>query len=750
MELNQLKQNKIICEQQFNEALQNFRGLMGSLQSTKSPKTNNSKHDTIQMLDRVQGVACEQGKEHGAAHSLGRVQSMDCERGMAFGQGYAEVCGYSDGAWYRQSFGPKINVSDYKILGEASLTKEQGIAALKLIYRNEPLNKLASNLLERLADLVHARLELFNELNGYHYRGLVVGMSGGADSTLALVLACALRDKYGYRALAIHCIHRLDPDDDIWLTNNERLCEALKVELRTPVLNIVYGNGVSPEDSSRNERYKALIANTKEQEDCLVLGHQADDQVESFLLALKRGSGPHGLRGMRFLIQDERGVILRPLLNLHKIEVEQILVSLNYEYVFDLSNQYLKFERNFMRLKVLPKLRERFSAIDRSILRSQALCTCEHDLASRYVQEQLPKYLKLNSNAISINGQLLPQWSLNFKELDLGDSNLVTMLLRAFYQKVIVGGVDFNVIERSYELMVKAHDKNGLIELNLPPTKLLGYQNEPKIHDSKASLQGPNFNEQLSAESSINLALGAISNGYDKACLCAATFLNYLQVFIKDVDQELSALSGIHELKLNENLALGPYCYSLQPCKTPEDYKASFVVSNKVLLDFNKSGSLKLKPISRNHSRELKKLFIEYEIAPWLRKAQPLVKNEAGSILALGNIFTNDYAYIQKAQSSILQSSAPAAASCQAQGQSQGSEPDLGASSSSCQGQGQGLASCQGTSVTLDQGISHDHDQDKSFGYSSNPCLSGLGQSQIASLKLGDTKCYFLKIERSY
>lgn len=544
--LETLKYNKIVSEQLFNEALQNFRGLMSSLQERPSVKAS-----------------------------------------------------------------AKTSLNDYKILGNAPLVKEQGIAALKVIHRHKQLNSLALTLLEHLASYVHDSIQLFNELNNENYRGLVVGMSGGADSTLALVLACLLRDKYGYQALAVHCIHRLDPDDDIWLTNNQLLCERLKVELRTPVLNIVYGNGVSPEDSSRSERYKALLANTKDKSDCLVLGHQADDQVESFLLALKRGSGPHGLRGMRLLIQDERGVILRPLLSLHKIEVEQILVSLNYDYVFDLSNHYLKFERNFIRLKVLPKFRERFSAIDRSILRSQALCASEHDLAQRYIKEQLPKYLKTSVGSLSV----LPKFEFDFNQLDLSDSNLVTMLLRAFYQEVIQGGVDFNVIERSYELMVKDHDKNGLIELNMPSSKLKAYH---ELYDAKSELT-----------------------------LCAATFLNSLQVFIKDSAEDLLALSGVHELKLNETLNIGSYSYSLAPrASASAGIKgAAFSLGNSasVLLDFNKTGSLKLKPVERRHSRELKKLFIEYQIAPWYRKAQPLVKDlSTNKILALGNVFTND------------------------------------------------------------------------------------------------------------
>lgn len=529
------KSEYIKAQQLFNEAVQNFRGLMSSSQGKERPQQ----------------------------------------------QGWA----------------------NYQILGNVRYNKEQGIAALKVVHNNAKLAKLSAIVLERLVDLVHARLSLFNEQHNSNYHGLVVGMSGGADSTLALVLACALRDKYGYRALAIHCIHRLDPDDDIWLLNNEQLCSRLQVELRTPVLNIVYGNGVSPEDSSRNERYKALLNNTKDQEDCLMLGHQADDQVESFLLALKRGSGPHGLRGMRFLVQDERGVLLRPLLDLHKIEIEQILTDLGFEYVFDLSNQYLKFERNFMRLKVLPKLRERFVGIDRAILRTQELCSAEHDLAERYVQEQLPHYIKTMplGQRQQVNNEPIG-YCFDFQDLDLSDKNLVMMLLRAFYQKLLKSSVDFNVIERSYELMVKEHDKNGLIELNLPVSALKGFTQE----------------------------------GNTK--LVVSTFLHYLQVYIACSDS--TPYERNYELKIGDSLKVGDYSYALieQDC---QGYDSFFLSKGQksVILDFVKTGSLKLKPCTRRHSRELKKLFLEYQISPWQRAALPLVKDSTGTILALGNVF---------------------------------------------------------------------------------------------------------------
>lgn len=186
---------------------------------------------------------------------------------------------------------------------------------------------------------------------------LVVGLSGGADSTLVLLIAKRVTELDSrYSALAVHCIHGLDADDPVWFNHCHKLCDTVGVELRTPKLNIVYGNGRSPEEVSRAERYRALLDNLDEHS-ALLLGHQADDQIESFLLALKRGSGPYGLSGMRFMVQDDRGTLIRPLLELHKSEIIEIIETLGFTHVFDISNTYMKFERNFIRLKVLPLMR---------------------------------------------------------------------------------------------------------------------------------------------------------------------------------------------------------------------------------------------------------------------------------------------------------------------------------------------------------------------------------------------------------
>lgn len=403
---------------------------------------------------------------------------------------------------------------------------------------------------------------------------LVTGLSGGADSTLALLICCRVREiKPDCFVQAVHCIHGLDADDPIWLSHCQKLCERLKVPLKTPKLNIVYGGGRSPEEVSRAERYAALL--NELQGGALVLGHQADDQTENFLLALKRGSGPKGLSGMAFLVHDERGLIVRPLLELTKAQIEAIIKALGFDFVFDISNTYLKFERNFMRLKVLPLLRERFPGIDGAIRRSQRLCGYEHDLAQRYVAERFAKQFSV-----------LDEWTsvLSLAGLDLNDEALMHGMVRQFLMQICTMPPELSLIESVLELVRHDDpDQMGLVEIE-------GYELR-------------RYRERL--------------------------YLMKAAVFPE---------RGVYELKPHDTVKLGSFSYRLEECDAA-DPRAFNLKGQGVKLDFGCPGKTRLKPRERVHSRELKKLLAEYAVPYFMRAMQCVIRDEAGEVMGVGDLF---------------------------------------------------------------------------------------------------------------
>ena len=495
---------------------------------------------------------------------------------------------------------------------------------------------------------------------------LVVGMSGGPDSTLALVIACELRQHLNLEVLAVHCIHGLDPDDEIWLEHSRALCAHLQVPLHTPRLNIIYGAGRSPEEVSRAERYKALLAYLSAR-DCLVLGHQADDQVESLLLALKRGSGPQGLSGMQLLTCDQRGVLLRPLLDLHKVEIEQLLTLLEIPFVYDLSNSYLKFERNFMRRKVLPTLRSRFAGIDKSLLRTQKLCAYEHDLAQRFVTQQLATVEKESA---------FPPFScFDFASLDLSDRPYVFMLLRAWLQRMVPQGVEFTLIERCYELMVKDHDKNGYVPLMGSPYVAATFLNRLYLYEPLTAVQKKQLQGRLPVMLSPD-ALATLESTESLECTeCTAGAVTASAIYASQVlwqehrggyayqllsvpistavwSQQREVMLSISDRKQEPaDLTAAPqgtqHDDSSQLLRVPT--AACFYLTTAqhaacpcLWLNFSYALSRKLKPYTRAHSRDVGKLFIENHIAPWERCGIPLVESAQGEVLALGSVLAQD------------------------------------------------------------------------------------------------------------
>lgn len=551
---------------------------------------------------------------------------------------------------------------NYRILGS------EGVDA----YAERPLaigNKQEAQRLQlncaqvvaRLALVTHSRLLLQGQKTERLYKHLVVGLSGGPDSTLALVLAVVMQHFFGYQVTAVHCIHGLDPDDAIWLEHNQKLCALLDVELKTPQLNIVYGEGRSPEEVSRAERYRALLQELSESS-CLVLGHQADDQIENFLLALKRGAGPNGLAGMSMVTCDQRGTLLRPLLALHKSEIEQILTELNVPFVYDLSNSYLKFERNFMRLKIMPALRERFAGIDKAILRSQQLCSYEHDLAERYAVDKMQACL-VSGRVTGVDGECL-----DFYLLDLSDKAIVILVLRAWFYRVLGLYLELNQLESCYELMLKPHDKNGEVLLspsNFVATTFLHYlclyrpfsaESEQVLSKVKAeAAQGrlvplPLHHVELCSQEKPRAPEEPqqLAQGQHLAGRVLSTWhLGELEYSLLQLLQKPTVLDGRDVLykevstgeasqsEIRVDVGSDEFVFS----SLEGSYFSVGRETSALYLDFAYAQSFKMHPKLRQHSREIKKLMIENKVVPWIRPWLPLVCDEQGKVLACAGLW---------------------------------------------------------------------------------------------------------------
>lgn len=244
---------------------------------------------------------------------------------------------------------------------------------------------------------------LFAQLG--EHRHLLVGFSGGLDSTVLLHLLVCLRKqlmpKLNIRAIHIH--HGLNPLADSWVKHCQQQCEQWQVELEVVRVNIdSRQHGV--EAAARAARYQAFSSHLATNEVLLTAQH-LDDQCETFLLALKRGSGPAGLSAMAAKMPFAHSQLLRPLLAFSRETLENYARAQLLLWIEDDSNQDDRFDRNFLRLNVLPILNQRWPHFAQATARSAGLCAEQEQLLDELLAENLQQ-LQQPDSSLSIDGLL--------------------------------------------------------------------------------------------------------------------------------------------------------------------------------------------------------------------------------------------------------------------------------------------------------------------------------------------------------
>jgi tRNA(Ile)-lysidine synthase len=199
-----------------------------------------------------------------------------------------------------------------------------------------------------------------------------VAFSGGLDSTVLLhSFARLARGPAGYRVRAVHVDHGIHSDSALWSKHCEREARALQIEWDSVRVEVTRIDELGLEAAAREARYDAL-AKVLRPGEYLLTGQHADDQLETVLLALLRGSGVLGLSAMRRCEPFACGTLFRPLLDFTRAELEQWARAEGLHWLTDPSNADHALDRNFIRHRVVPTLRERWPAVARTTLRSTA------------------------------------------------------------------------------------------------------------------------------------------------------------------------------------------------------------------------------------------------------------------------------------------------------------------------------------------------------------------------------------------
>ena len=203
---------------------------------------------------------------------------------------------------------------------------------------------------------------------------LAVAFSGGADST-ALLLACA--EKWPGQVHAIHIHHGLQAAADDFERHCQAFCAQLEVPLIVKRVDGRHASGQSPEDAARRARYKAfevlaLVEYASAAIKTIAIAQHADDQVETILLALSRGSGLPGLSAMPATWVRQGITYHRPLLAVSASDIRVWLASRGAAFIEDPTNVDEQFTRNRIRARLLPALDATFPQFRDTFARSAA------------------------------------------------------------------------------------------------------------------------------------------------------------------------------------------------------------------------------------------------------------------------------------------------------------------------------------------------------------------------------------------
>tara|TARA_B100000768_G_C11258731_1_gene367713 strand:- start:231 stop:1565 length:1335 start_codon:yes stop_codon:yes gene_type:complete len=296
---------------------------------------------------------------------------------------------------------------------------------------------------------------------------ILLGFSGGLDSSVLLHLLKQMQSKLHFKLKAIHVHHGLSSSADNWLNFCKEKCKLLNIEFYDEKVKVNDKSSLGIEGEARELRYMAI---KKKQKGIVALGHHQNDQAETLMLQLLRGSGLKGLSGMAEF--DVKRKFWRPMLNIKKELLERYADENNIEYIEDESNENINFDRNFIRKKVLPLIESRYPASVETISRSASNISEGHYLNellalddSKNVMSDDASYLLINDlkKLPKVRATNLMRWWLSFNNLLMPSKKNMEELYK---QMVFIKKDTALNLKVSEEVSIRANN-NKLLLVNL-------------------------------------------------------------------------------------------------------------------------------------------------------------------------------------------------------------------------------------------------------------------------------------------
>ncbi|MCU8029676.1 tRNA lysidine(34) synthetase TilS [Shewanella sp. SM73] len=421
---------------------------------------------------------------------------------------------------------------------------------------------------------------------------LVLAYSGGVDSeVLAFGLSQFARQhpEFNYQLVYVH--HGLSDNAEAWAQHCLERGQYYDLPVTVERVAVNRGPRLSLEAEARKVRYQAIERHLSEN-DVLLTAHHEDDQLETILLALKRGQGPKGLAAMGQVQALAQGKQLRPLLDISREQIEAYAKQQGLVHIEDESNQDDKYDRNFLRLEIIPRLKARWPSIATTASRSAALCAEQQATLDLQVSERLPLWLTQapyhTQSVFKLDG---------FAEQS---ADWQALLLRGFIES------------QGFALPSK-------VQLKQIITQLLNAKDDAKVHIRVGECEIRRFANQV-------------------YLFKYQTYKRHTQPVSWTLPQHdfISLLQGDSTVLVvsPEGLANGE---QIRLIVTKQGPRVRLPWPDEVVsVRYQLAGQFRCHPHSRGKGRELKKLWQEFAIPPWVREKVGFVFYGEQLVMAIG------------------------------------------------------------------------------------------------------------------
>lgn len=423
---------------------------------------------------------------------------------------------------------------------------------------------------------------------------VLVGISGGPDSVALLHVLKQLEKDMGIRVYAAHIHHGIRgtvADQDMEFV--ERLCQQWDVPLfveKVDVPRVADERGLSLEEAGRIVRYRffeKVLQDIRGHK--VALGHNRDDQAETILHRVLRGTGMQGLQGMKPVRQNR---FIRPLIEVSRAEIEEYCRKNGLEFRIDATNQDMTYTRNRIRHELIPYIKQYFNPnIVDTLVRMGTIIRDEEEFLEDYCKKEYDRLVKAfsqNRLSIDLEGLLVQHIAIRRR-----------VLRRAL---MVVGGTLDEI---------GAHHIEDVLDMALNST-------------TGAMLTLPNGIRVLKKYDSIEIWCGELPS--------VPPFEYFLdlpgRVVIKECGIEIKA----HRVQRQEISFSSPWCA----------YIDGDVINGNLRVRNRRQGD-RFKPFGLKGSKKLKEYFIDKKVPRHERDGIPLVADEKNIIWVVGWQINDDY-----------------------------------------------------------------------------------------------------------